>query len=234
MSPLSRVPLIRSPYGRSVVPSGNSYTTGFAGGDENPLNEGGRWFNGAADGIDWGNMRIVGGKAVGTIATTFHDNTGILKGVWAPNQRAQATIFKGSPNNTFAPEAELRLRSSISAHDCHGYEIGYSLRGGSDSYLIIVRWNGPVGSPDGFTYILSADQANGVAYEVGDGAVISASIVGNIITTSVDGVQKASVDVRGAGPAWTDGAPGIGTNGDTGGLATIGEYGFRAFSATDL
>jgi hypothetical protein len=114
------------------------------------------------------------------------------------------------------PEVSMRLRSSLSAHRCTGYEISNSLRG-DDAYLIIVRWNGPLAD---FTYLLNV---TGRKYSVTTGDVLKATIVGNVITAYKNGIELGRVsDER-----FTSGQPGFGFN-----EGTNGDYGISRFSTS--
>lgn len=213
---------------QSIVDISGTYSTTFAGGDENPLSEGGRWINGAQVGLDWGNFRNLGHKAVGTLAIDFHDNTSILTGNWPNNQYGQGTVWRGSPAGGDSPEVEVRLRTVLTPHVCSGYEIGFSLQTGSSAYLIIVRWNGPVSS---FDYLL---RNTGSQYQVNNGDVVRAEIQGNIISAFRNGSLLASVDITSiGGTVYTTGAPGIGHNIATGGT-DFDQFGFTSFSAGAL
>jgi hypothetical protein len=192
-----------------------SYTTNFPG-TENPISEGGHWINGGTTGIDWGNVSTTPGYAVGhSGAARFADATALLTGTWGPDQTAQATVRAGAVSG--APEVELRLRSTLSAHSATGYEISESVAGGGNgSYLIIVRWNGPLAD---FTYLANL---SGPQYSVTTGDVVKATIVGNVITAYKNGVQIGQATDN----TYTSGNPGMGFN-----EGSNGDYGFTTFSA---
>src|SRR5205823_5888542 len=71
----------------------------------------------------------------------------LLKGTWGPNQTAQATVRSVKPNQdgNVWEEVELRLRSSISPHNCTGYEIMFRCSKIPKAYCNIARWEGPLG-----------------------------------------------------------------------------------------
>jgi hypothetical protein len=112
----------------------------------------------------------------------------------------------------------LRLRSSLSAHRCTGYEISNSLRKGKSAYLIIVKWNGPLAD---FTYLA---QIGGAKYGVTTGDVVKATIVGNVITAYKNGVKLAQVTDN----TYATGNPGMGFN-----EGINGDYGITRFTASD-
>ena len=169
-----------------------SYTTNFPL-TENPISEGGKWINGGVVGLDWTNVQTTPGFAFGTMPGTegspgYADSWALLSGTWGQDQTAQATINASSTNDACNQEIELVLRGNLSAHVATGYEITVKAADDSNSYLIIVRWNGPYG---GFTYLVN--NLVGPAYGVKTGDVFEATIVGNVITAYINGVQKAQV-----------------------------------------
>jgi hypothetical protein len=194
----------------------NTYTTNFPL-TENPISDGGHWIDGKAVGIDWGNISTTPGLAVGHAGPKhFADATALLKGTWGPTQTAEEVVSSKAASNW--PEVSLRLRSSLSAHRCTGYEISNSLRKDKTAYLIIVRWNGPLAD---FTYLA---QLGGKKYSVTTGDVVKATIVGNVITAYKNGVKLAQVTDK----TYPTGNPGMGFN-----EGINGDYGITRFTATD-
>lgn len=123
---------------------------------ENPISEDGNWVNCRTVGFDWSDVSMTPGLAFGSQSGSngYDDSTVLLKGIWSPNQSVTATIHSLNQNGgDVYEEVEIRLRSSLSAHSCTGYEILYRCLKNSSFYVQIVRWNGPLGS---FTYL--ADQ----------------------------------------------------------------------------
>jgi len=136
----------------SPAPAGTHgpYTTTFSRA-ENPISEGGKWLNGQTDGLDWTNVRTTPGFAFGTEIggnrpdpQKYDDSTALLKGTWGPNQTVQATVRSVNPNQDGKvwEEVELRLRSSISPHNCTGYEIMFRCSKIPKAYCNIARWGG--------------------------------------------------------------------------------------------
>jgi hypothetical protein len=198
---------------------------------ENPLSEGDKWNNGEADGLDWTNVRTIPGLAFGTEAggkrpapQKYDDSTAILKGTWGPNQTVQATVHSVNPNQNGQvwQEVELRLRSSISAHHCTGYEVMFRCTKTPQAYCNIARWEGPLGK---FTYI---KQTKGSRYGVKNGDVVKATMVGNVLTVYINGEQMVQVTDN----KFKSGNPGMGfyLEGATG---VMRDYGFSSFMATD-
>jgi len=191
-----------------------TYTTSFPL-TESPISEGGNWINGATTGIDWGDVSTTPGKTHPHPGPArYADATALLTGTWGPNQIAQAIVYV---NNAFNfPEVEFRLRSSLSPHVCNGYEITFSLA--PNSYLLIVRWNGPLGN---YTVL---SNPSGAQYQAKAGDTVKATIAGNVITAYKNGVQMGQA----TDTTYTTGNPGMGFN-----EQANGDYGYTSFTATD-
>lgn len=198
----------------AVAAFGHTYTTVFPAA-ETPVSEGGAWLNGAKDGLDWGDVSTTPGKTHPHPGPArYADATALLSGSWGPDQSAEAKIWTGDPHNY--PEVELRLRSTLSAHVCNGYEITFSLA--PNAYLIIVRWNGPLAD---YTYLANL---SGSQYQAKAGDVVKATIVGHVITAYKNGVKMGqAVD-----SVYATGRPGMGFN-----EQENGDYGYTEFTATD-
>lgn len=211
--------------GEGGSPGSRTYTTTFPL-TENPISEGGNWINGQATGIDWHDVSTTPGLAIGhQSGTSYTDGTALLTGSWGPTQTVQAVVHTVKQSDPCYQEVEIRLRSSLSAHSCTGYEISFKASKTSSAYLIIVRWNGPVGN---FTYL---KQYNGAQYGVIDGDTVKATIVGNVITAYLNGVQVGTA----TDSVYAAGNPGMGFNLETGTsscIGTNGDYGFTSLTAT--
>lgn len=194
---------------------------------ENPISEGGRWIGGGSAGLDWTDVSTTPGLAIGhQVGRGYTDATAILTGTWGPDQAASATVHTVKQNDACYQEVELRLRSAISAHSNRGYEISYKLSRTSEAYLIIVRWNGPHGD---FTYLVNE---HGRRFGVKEGDVVSASVVGDLITAYKNGAKMGQARDR----TFTAGSPGMGfnlANTPAGCAGTNGDYGFTSFTAHD-
>jgi hypothetical protein len=202
---------------------GRTYTTNFPL-TENPISEGGNWINGETVGLDWSNASTTPGLAIGLQSGTegYDDTVALLTGSWGPDQTVQATVYTVNQSDSYFEEVELRLRSSLSAHDCTGYEVLFSCRETSNAYVQIVRWNGPL---DSFTLL---NGNSGSAYGLANGDVVKATIVGNLITAYINNVQVLQVtDIT-----YANGNPGMGffLDNTTG---KNGDFGFTSFTASD-
>jgi len=195
---------------------------------ENPISEAGKWVNGGTTGLDWTNVSTTPGLAIGhQIGPSFTDGTAILTGTWGANQEASATVFSVNQRDQCFQEVELRLRSTMTAHNSTGYEIGYKTSQTSQAYFFIVRWNGALGD---FTTLV---QNFGAAFGVKTGDVIRATVIGNTIIAYKNGVELGRVTDN----TFTSGNPGIGFNlGDqSGGCAGSNpDYGLTNFTASEL
>ena len=204
---------------------GRSYTTAFPL-TENPISEGGSWINGQTDGLDWHDMSTTPGLAIGhQSGSSYTDGTALLTGSWGPNQTVEAVVHAVNPKDSCYQEVELRLRSTLTPHTCTGYEISFKATKTSGAYLIIVRWNGPVGD---FTYLVNT---SGAQYGVTEGDVVKATIVGDVITAYLNGVEVGTA----TDATYATGSPGMGMNletGDASCVGTNGDYGFTHFTAT--
>jgi len=193
---------------------------------ENPISEGGKWINGQTTGIDWHDVSTTPGLAIGhEQSASYTDGTALLTGNWGPDQTAEAVVHSINQKDSCFQEVELRLRSTLSAHVCTGYEISFKATKTSLAYMIIVRWNGPLGN---FTILKEVD---GAQYGVTEGDVVKATIVGNVITAYLNGQQVASV----ADDVYASGSPGMGFNLETSDstcFGTNGDYGFTSYTAT--
>jgi hypothetical protein len=214
----------------------HTYSTNFTA-TENPISEGGKWLNGATNGLDWCDVQKTPGLAfgVGPCATNFSDPTAVLtnsaggSGVWGPNQGASATVFIGTLIGTFFPEVELRLNTTITAHNITGYEItcdvGTSINH-PDMNVSIVRWNGPPAtsnnSNNAFTTLI---QSNGQSCKNGD--VLSGYNINGNIYAFING--KFIVGVTDT--TYSNGSPGIGF--DAGEGSQYNQAALTNFTATD-
>jgi hypothetical protein len=169
--------------------------------------------------LDWKNARTTPGLAFGTQTGNggYDDTVALLTGAWGPDQTVEATLYTINLNPNIFEEVELRLRSSLSANSCTGYEVLFGLNG----YIQIVRWNGPLGN---FTALASAPVPAGIT----TGNVVKATIVGSTITAYINGVQKLQV----IDSTYPSGRPGMGffLQG-AGGVNS--DSGFTRFTASD-
>jgi len=207
-----------------------TYSTNFPRA-ENPISEHGKWSNGQKDGLDWADVRTKPGFAFGTEIggsrpepQKYDDSTAILTGTWGPDQTVQATVHSVNQNKDGKvwKEVELRLRSSLSAHNATGYEVMFRCAKTPQAYCNIARWEGGLGK---FSYV---KQVGGSQYGVADGDVVKASIIGNVITVYINGVQM----FQATDDTFKSGNPGMGFFID-GATGVNGDFGFSSFMATD-
>jgi len=179
-----------------------SYSTRFLH-DEDPISEGGKWINGGKEGIDWYNVMTKNGVAYGAVTQgEYTDPTALLTGIWGKNQTVKATVFSRNQTEKYGQEVEIRLRSTLSAHHCTGYEVFWRCLKSKNAYVEIVRWNGKVGD------WTSLKKNNGAQYGVKDGDLVKATIAGNVIKGYVNGAEMISA----TDTTYKEGNPGIGFN----------------------
>ena len=210
--------------GGTAGTTGRAYTTAFPL-TENPISESGNWISGQAVGLDWHDVSTTPGLAIGHQSrTSYTDGTALLTGAWGPTQTVEAVVHTVNPKESCYQEVEMRLRSTLTAHSCTGYEISFKATKSASAYLIIVRWNGPVGD---FTYL---ENSTGAQYGIAEGDIVKATIVGDVITAYLNGVAVGTV----TDATYTTGSPGMGFNletNDASCVGTNGDYGFTRFSA---
>jgi len=200
-----------------------SYTTNFDV-TESPISEGGKWMH---LGQDWTFVGTSGGNAYGLQALSprsgpneFNDSYAYLTG-FSPDQSVSVTLHLISAiDRTTSHEVEILLRWADAAHNARGYECNLSYNG---AYAEIVRWNGALGD---YTYVTA--QGSGGPGSVRDGDVFTAQIVGNTITTSLNGKRLATA----TDATFTTGNPGMGFFRGSNGAGSLGDYGFSSFTAT--
>ncbi|MBU6400006.1 MAG: DUF4091 domain-containing protein [Verrucomicrobia bacterium] len=227
---MDRLPLLLTLACAGLCTTGFSqtYATRFQA-VENPLSEHGRWLNA---GVDWTHLRVTNGVACGTQTGTnsgrdrFDDSYAHLAG-FPPDQEAWGRASIAKPNPACHQELEILLRWTSSPHRTTGYECFARCVTGESAYVQIVRWDGPLGK---FTYL--ADR-RGADYGLQNGDVLKASIVGNVITVFINGVEKARV----TDATFKTGNPGIGEflGCDQGnGFASNADFGFSSFAARGI
>ena len=205
-----------------VVVGAAGYTTSFPL-TENPISESGAWTNGGAAGLDWSNIRTTPGRAFGTQdgATNYNDSIAVLKGTWAADQSATATVHTvNQKTGNIFEEVEILLRFTITAHSARGYEFNYSCRHDGSQYLQIVRWNGT------FNNWTRLDSRTGPG--LNDGDQIKAGVSGQTLTTYINNVAIYSVNDS----TITSGNPGIGFYLQGGTSALNADYGLTTFTAS--
>jgi hypothetical protein len=214
--------------GFSLIGFSQTYRTRFEG-TEDPLSEGGRWTN---NGVDWTRITKKDGIACGTQTGTntgihkFNDSYAHLSGFSADQEAwGQARIAK--PNSPCIQELEILLRFTSIPHRTTGYECFARCVNSASSYVQIVRWDGPLGK---FTYLADKRGAN---YGLNNGDILKASIVGNLITVSINGIEKARI----TDDTFKTGNPGIGEYlaCETGqGIGSNSDFGFSSYTARGL
>ena len=153
----------------------------------------------------------------------YDDSYAHLSGFPA-DQEAWGEVRIAKPESGCNQEVEILLRWTDAPHSAAGYECMARCLTSEKSYLEIVRWEGPLGK---FTYLT---QKRGAEFGLKDGDVLKASIVGNVITVYVNGVEKA----RATDDTHKTGNPGIGMYLECAkkdGVGTNANCGFKNFTA---
>jgi hypothetical protein len=207
-----------------VLSHANTYTTNFPLA-ENPISENGNWISGGAVGLDWSDVQTTPGLACGTqngqSSGIYDDSTACLAGSWGPNQTVQATVA-GNQDNSAIEEVELRLNTTISAHNITGYELDFR-NVSPGGYIDIVRWNG---SLNDFTILA---EANGNYQGIRPGDVLLGTNINGLITVYVNGVVVAQATDN----TYASGSPGLGFWLSQGDPSLNTTFGFNFFTATD-
>jgi hypothetical protein len=188
---------------------------------EKPISEGGAWKH---TGLDWTPVMTAGGLAHGTQTGTggYDDSYAYLSG-FPPDQAAAGVVhLDAATSRNTTHEVEILLRWTDGPHFARGYECNFAYNG---EYADIVRWNG---ARDDYTYLVPTGSA-GIPGGLHDGDVISAQIVGRVITTFVNGVPLLST-VDGT---FDTGNPGMGFF-RGGPSAPASDFAFTRFTATSV
>lgn len=226
----------------NVYSADKIYTTDFSLTEDRISDGGNLWINGAATGVDWTNVKTSNGNATGTMnrlpdgVSLYDDSVAVLKGTWGADQTVEATIHaanrtgggsSGYDGNEFdycTKEVELILRGVITANSINLYEVLFSSRIGSPAYHQIARWSGVRGN----YYTIFSDE--GSLYQVNDGDVVKATMVGNVINAYINDVLVSTV----TDTNYSMGSPGVGFYSSKGctGTAHNDDFGFTSFTAT--
>jgi hypothetical protein len=193
-----------------------TYSTNFPT-NENPISEGGRWRSNTA--LDWTPVATSGGLAYSTqTGNGYDDSYAFMAGSrFGANQSASAVIHLVDgyrPGVTH--EVEILLRCSDGPHTISWYECNLAVGG---AYAQIMLLNGPLG-----TFREVTQTAHPIAPKNGD--VFSASAVGNVFTSYLNGVEIA----RAVDSTLPTGQPGMAFFIRPG--ATARNYCFSSFSAS--
>ena len=190
---------------------------------ESPISEAGAWKHA---GLDWTYVATAGGFAYGTQAGGggFDDSYAYLAASFPANQSASATIHLESGITASYAEVEILLRWTDSAHNSIGYECNLAYNG---QYAEIIKWPGPFGTQKSqFKFISSG---NPVAGGVHDGDVFQPDVIGNVITSRLNG-KVIATGTDSSIPS--GGAPGIGFYAE--GAPASKKFSFTRFTAMGL
>jgi hypothetical protein len=190
---LGRVGLLVLLFG-SVACGPTSYSTEFDL-TESPISESASWHH---VGLDWAQVVTANGMAFGTQTGSggFDDSYAYLVNFTQDHSASGVVHIEPGINTATTHEVEILLRWADTEHTARGYECNFAYDG---QYAQIVRWNGAKGD---FTPLQNAPLPGGLH----EGDTVSASIVGNLITTYVNGVQLSTITDN----TFPNGQPGMG------------------------
>lgn len=223
---------------RGIRQVNNSYVADFSG-TVNPLIQKGRWVHGGLNGLDWKDIQVAGGVAYGTqsgVSGFYDDSVAILAGTWANDQTVTSTVhISNTQSGNCFEEIEHWVRTRIGYHEIKGYEINYSTQP-SNPYIGIVAWLGPrgtIGQSTACCFLQLGSNCTGVALVEND--TIKSTVVGNVITAFVNGVQKCQQ--TDSSNLYPTGNPGQGhwlhnTNGNSCTAALTSDYGNKTLTVT--
>lgn len=228
----------------NVYSADKVYTTEYSF-TEDRIAEGGElWINGGATGVEWTNVKTSNGIATGTMnrlpdgVNLYDDSIAVLKGNWGPDQTAEAVVSavnrtgggrSGYGENQYQScdkEVELILRGDITPHSIKLYEVLFSSRIDGTTYHQIGVW---YGSKADFAELYGDV---GRQYEVYDGDVVKATMIGSKIKVYINNVQVSEA----TDSTHTTGKPGIGFYSSRGcnGTEHNDDFGFSSYKATAL
>ena len=135
--------------------------------------------------------------------TGYDDSTALLTGSLGSTPNSGVAKRSTSPfqsgGRQDVEEVEIRLRSSLSAHSCTGYEVIFRALKSAESYVEIVRVErAQLGE---FSYVARRE---GVQVGIADGDMVKASVIGNLITVYINNVQvlQATDNTYSSGSPW--------------------------------
>jgi hypothetical protein len=204
----------------TVTTGARNYTTNFDL-TEIAISEGSVWRR--ANNV-WTNVTTANGNAFGTngIANQYDDSYALLSG-FGPDQQAEAVVFRSPSLVTTGTthEMELLLRFSDDANNARGYECLFNYAGG----VQIVRWNGALGD---FTVLPLTGGAGNLGRDLVSGDVIKATIVGNVISSYINGVLRAQA----TDSTFASGQPGIGFFTRSVGVSANPNFGMTSYAVS--
>lgn len=222
--------------GPIVVPSSVapfSFATSFPL-SETPISENGIWTN---SGLGQSNVVSAAGSAYGTSSAAGGGTTGDSAAILIQSVPANvqiSTVLKKVSGTVDFQEVELLFRAAAGATALRGYECFLEQRG---QYLSLVKRLGSNGGVEGVDYVILHETFS--VTTPNDGDVFRATLVGNICTAFLAGVQIWTHDItkdknNSTVTTYNSGSIGIGFDGPGSGGYTDSKWGFKSFSAAGL
>lgn len=179
------------------------YETTFPN-DENPLSEGGVWFNRTGT---FSAMRSNGGNALithdGITDPNYDDSIAHLEG-FPPDHYIEVVVFKTGGAFANNQEIELHVRCQTWPNLINSYEILVNPDGGSPGTF---RWEGDTDE----TFYTSLSGSTMYLPSLANNDILRAEIIGNIITLYQNGTNRGTVNIASiSGNVFSTGNPGIG------------------------
>jgi len=206
----------------SEAAASSAYSTDFNL-NEGSISEAGRWLQ---NGLDWTPVVTANGLAYGTQSgkNGFDDSYAYLAGTFPANQSASAVIHLEAGISVTYQEVEILLRWRDSAHNSTGYECNLAYNG---QYAEIIKWPGALGKQSSeYSFISSGNPVSGGVH---DGDLFQADVIGNVITSRLNG-RVIATGTDSSIPS--GGAPGIGFYVE--GAPASRRFSFTHFSGTGL
>lgn len=197
--------------------------------------------HGLQDGGDWGNVKLNNGVLCGTTvspAPPYNDSVTLIRGTSSPNIQLVSTVYRGA-NSTAAnsQECEHLLNGTITSGVASFYESMMAVHG-TNIYVDLVRWNGPLNS---FTILRHITAGLSAAQ---NGWLFKTTKIGPMIRIYIDDgggfdeittfdVSTADANPNGA-TVYTGGLAGIGFYQRGGAAGNLLEFGWSALTITAL
>lgn len=199
---------------------------------ENPISESGQFVTSTSLGVDWSGLKLGGSGSLPVAPVdiaapgmaesadyanpNYGDALAVVIGDWGPDQSVSITVGDIAPTIAGYEEFEIHLRTDPTTGT--GYEVAWAY---NHDYILIATWNG--GGVVGAGAYTTLFEDHGPQYAIAPGDTLTASIQGDVITVSTNGVQVAQI----ADNTFSSGNPGFGFN--EGGTD---QYGISSFSAS--
>lgn len=215
-------------YAPAALPS-LQFSTTFAGADENPLNEGGKWLGGFTTGGSWLDFQLKGNRACASgfgqaSPPPFNDAMAILKSstfTTANDCYAEITVHRVGGYNPTSHELGLFIGFTLASGVAFGYEAYHAVAGNH----AIVRWDGL----NTFTPLVSQGLASPAEDEVH-----RFQRVGSVLSYLIDSGSGFVLQTSATDATYSGGQPGMQSYVLAAGGGTVDSYCAKSFRAGNL